>query len=232
MKTESSKIKILICDDLQNIIDYFSMIIQSDPALELVGTAHSANEAIALSEAKSPDIVLMDIQMENGEAGILATKQIKEKNPKIKVIIVTVHEEDALLFKAFSAGAEDYIIKTQPQETILQSIHDVYHNQLALRPEIAAKLREEFIRLQKKQSSLMYTINLVSHLTNAEFEILRMLYAGMSRREISKKRFVELTTINTQVAKILSKMECNSTKELLRTLKELNIFTYIDQIPK
>ena len=165
MSTEPTKIKIIICDDLQNIVDYFSMIIQQDPSLVLIGTARSAGEAVALAEAESPDIVLMDIQMENGEAGIQATKQIKQKNPKIKVIIVTVHEEDALLFKAYGAGAEDYIIKTQSPETILKSIHDVYHNQLSLRPEIAAKLREEFTRLQNSQSSLMYTLNLVSRLT-------------------------------------------------------------------
>ena len=223
----NQKTKIFICDDIKHIIDYFSMIIEKDDTLEVVGSATNAYDAVALINQTVPDIVLMDIQMESATAGIAATEQIKTAHPEIKVIIITVHEEDELLFQAYGAGAEEYILKTATPESILKSIHDVKNNVLSLRPEISYKLLREFSRLQKAQGSMLFTINVISKLTNAEIDIIKLLNAGYTRKEIAQKRYVELVTINSQISTLLKKFGCSTTKKLIKNLKELGIFSLL-----
>ena len=92
-------IKVFIADDAPEIRSYFQMIMKNEPDMEVVGTASSGKEAVEKVMKLCPDIVLMDIQMENRMAGIEAIEQIREINPNIKSIVLTIHEKDDFLFK-------------------------------------------------------------------------------------------------------------------------------------
>ena len=218
------KIKIIVVDDLKEIQNYFKMILNREADMEVIATASSGKESCKIILEKKPDIVLMDVQMETETAGIDAIEYIKQKESETKFIILTIHEEDEILFKAYAAGAVDYIVKDSSIVDILNSIRNTYNNNLAMRPEIASKIIAEFSRLKKEQNSLIYTLNIISKLTNTEFDILRDIYFGSSYKKIAQERCVEEVTIRTHINKILKKFNQKRIKDVVKILNDLNIF--------
>ena len=217
-----SKIGVLIADDAKEIADYFAGIIRNEADLEVVALASSGEEAVAKAQALNPHIVLMDIQMETKTAGLDAIKRIREFNPAIKAIILTIHSRDDLIFKAYTVGAMDYIIKTSPVEDILKSIRAAASNSLMLRPEIANKLMKESRRISENQSKMKEVLKVMMKISNTEFEIIRMAFDGYSYREIAEKRFVEETTIRSEIYRILKKFNKKKMKDVILLLKEIN----------
>ena len=217
-----SVIGVLIADDAKEIADYFAGIIRQEEDMKVLALAGSGEEAVAKAMALNPQIVLMDIQMETKTAGIDAIKQIREYNPAIKVIILTIHSRDDLIFKAYTAVAMDYIIKTSPVEDILKSIRAASSNSLLLRPEIANKIMEESQRISEKQSKIKEVLKVMMIISNTEFEIIRMAYDGYSYREMAERRFVEETTIRSEIYRILKKFNKRKMKDVILLLKEIN----------
>ena len=213
-----NRIRIIMADDNPEICSYFSDLLSRQEDMELVGTASSGAEAVKLSRRLTPDIVLMDIQMENRTVGIIASRQILSELPDTKVIILTILEDDELLFQAYCAGVIDYIIKTDASDQILTSIRNAYRNQLVLRPQYAEKIIDELKRVKEEQVSLLYSLNVLTKLSNSEFEVLKSLYQGMNARQISEDRFVSLGTVKTQIHSILKKFCMKSVSEVVRQL--------------
>ncbi len=213
-----NRIRIIMADDNPEICSYFSDLLSRQEDMELVGTASSGAEAVQLARRLQPDIVLMDIQMESRTAGITASRQILSELPDTKVIILTILEDDELLFQAYCAGVIDYIIKTDAANQILTSIRNAYRNQLVLRPQYAEKIIDELKRVKEEQVSLLYSLNVLTKLSNSEFEVLKSLYQGMNARQISEDRFVSLGTVKTQIHSILKKFGMKSVSEVVRQL--------------
>ncbi len=223
------KIKLLIVDDMADIREYFQMILSREPDIEVIGIATSGIEAIKKTKELNPDVILMDIQMETRTAGIDATRAIKYFDPYVKIIILTIHEEDEYIFQAYCAGVMDYIVKTDSILQILNSIRTVYANKLMLRPGVANKIIEEFTRMKTQQNSLIYVLNIVSKLTNSEYEILKSFFEGGTYKSISETRYVSISTIKSQVNSILKKFEMKSMKDVVKLLKQINFSEFIDR---
>ncbi|HPU63144.1 MAG TPA: response regulator transcription factor [Mobilitalea sp.] len=223
------KIKLLIVDDMEDIREYFKMILSREPDIEVIGLATSGIEAIQKAKELKPDVILMDIQMETRTAGIDATLIIKNNNPDTKIIILTIHEEDEYIFQAYCAGVMDYIVKTDSISQILNSIRTVYANKLMLRPGVANKIIEEFTRLKTQQSSLIYVLNILSKLTNSEYEILKSFYEGGTYKSIAEERYVSIATIKSQVNSILKKFEMKSMKDVIKLLKQINFSEFLNR---
>lgn len=217
-----NKIKVLIVDDNQEIREYFTTIFNHEEDIEVVATAATGHDAVKLSSELDIDIILMDIQMETRTAGIEAAEQILKVCPTKKIIILTILEDDNLLFQAYCAGVMDYIIKTDSITQILNSIRDVYNNQLILRPKYAEKIIDELVRVREQQKSLLFSLDILTKLSNSEFEVLKCLYSGMNTREISDARYVSIATIKTQIHSILAKFGMHNVKEVLKKLEEVN----------
>ena len=175
-----------------------------------------------------PDIILMDIQMETRIAGISASKQILREHPAMKIIILTILEDDDLLFQAYCAGVIDYIIKTDSISQILTSIRNAHQNQMILRPKYAEKIIQELKRVREEQSGLLYGLNILTMLSNSEFEVLKCLYQGMNARQISESRYVSQGTVKTQIHSILKKFNMKSVSEVVRHLKEIRFDRIIE----
>ena len=185
----------------------------------LWGVVGSGKQAIELCAELQPDIVLVDLQMTSETDGIFAISQITKMFADIKCIAFTIHEEDEYLFQAYAAGAIDYIIKTDSIIKVIKSIHDVYENKLAMRPDIAKKVLEEFSRLKNDRNSMINSLNLLSKLTNSELEILHALYYGSTYSQLARERFVEEVTIRTQITHILRKFGKRRMKEVFKPIK-------------
>lgn len=219
-----NKIKIAIVEDMIDIAEYLSLVLGNEADIEIVGVAHSGTKGVELVRQTVPDIVLMDIQMEYQYAGIEACEKIKAEFPATKVIVLTVNEDDEMIFKAFAVGASEYIVKSASVADIINSIHLVHENQLALRPAIASKILGEFSRIKTYQDSLIYTLNIVSKLTTSEFEVLMALSQGKTYHQVATERCVEDVTIRTQANKILKKFGEHSIKTVVKRMESLKIF--------
>ena len=224
-----NKIKLLIVDDMADIREYFQMILSREPDIEVIGMATSGIEAVQKTKELDPDVILMDVQMETRTAGIDATNAIKQVNPNVKIIILTIHEEDEYIFQAYCAGVMDYIVKTDSISQILNSIRTVHANKLMLRPGVANTIIEEFTRLKTQQNSVIYVLNIISKLTNSEYEILISFFEGGTYKSISETRYVSISTVKSQVNSILKKFEMKTIKEVIKLLKQINFSEFINQ---
>ena len=219
----SEKKKILIADDFQLLREDLTDLINRQHDMEVVGTASSGKEIVNLAKTTPYDLILMDIEMETMNAGIVATEQIRDENPQAEVIFLTAHETKEMIVTAMGAGALDYIVKGCDEEEML------YHIRFALsgNPIMANKIHEtvmqEYARLQKSERSLLFFINNISKLTSAERELIKLLLQGYKVNEIAGIRCVESSTIKTQIKGLLRKFGCSRTKEIVQIIRELNI---------
>lgn len=218
------KIKVAICDDLEYLCKYFKNEINAIDDMECVDFALNSSQCIEMVTKEKPDILLLDIQMETNDAGINVIPKVIEASPDTKIIILTIHESDEFIFKALTLGAIDYMIKTTPLEEILASIRDVYYNTKSLSPKIAQKILHHCETISNQNQSILYMFNLLRTLTTAEFEVLSDFYAGLTYKEISKKRVVEESTLRSQATKIIKKFNAPNMKTLIKNLHESSVF--------
>ena len=225
-------IRILLADDNPEIRGYFSHILSREPDFEIVGEADSGELCVQLAGDCRPDIILMDIQMETETAGIDATRIIHETLPECKIIILTIHSDDEMLFRAYSSGAMDFIVKTDSIAKIVSSIQNVYRNQMQLRSDVAAKIVAEFQRIKNEQASLLDILEILTKMTNSEFEVLCCIYNGDSYREVAKTRFVSEATIKSQINSILRKFGMRRMKDVIAVLNKVDFARLVTMMQK
>ena len=160
------------------------------PEIELTGSLSSGTEAVSAALASPPDIILIDIEMETKDAGIRASREILASLPDIKIIILTVYEDDELIFSAFQLGVCDYMLKNSSNEEIISGIKAAYEGRSPIRPEIAGKIRSEFKRVKTYETSFLYMLNLLASLTVTELDTLYLLSSGHTRADICAIRHV------------------------------------------
>lgn len=190
----------------------------------------TGREAIEMTRKHHPDVILMDIEMETKTAGLDAARQILREFPKTKIIILTVYEDDTLVFQAFELGVCDYLLKNAKPAEIIRSICDAYRNLSPIRPVIAEKIRREFQRIKKKENLLSHYLQILSQLTPTEIDILNLIYKGYNRTDICEIRCVELSTVKSQIHSILRKFNQTSMNEVIRQLKQEDAFEYVQTI--
>jgi len=223
-------IKTLVAEDIEPVLKRYCSILETDPQIVVVGEAKNGYEAVMQTALKRPDVILMDIEMEDKEAGIRASREILRQFPDIKIIILTVYEEDELVFSAFQNGVVDYILKNAHPNDIITGVKDAYYNRSPIRPLIAEKIRREFQRIKTGEDSFLYNLHILSQLTHTEVDILDLLEKGNTRREICEIRHVELSTIKSQIHSILKKMEKETIQEVIENLRSTQFFDTLRSI--
>jgi DNA-binding NarL/FixJ family response regulator len=194
-------LRILIADDhplfRHGIREFLNLISE----LEVVGEATSGEEAIVQAEALHPDVILMDVNMP-GVNGIEATRQILRDSPHIRVLVVTMFEDDSTVFAAMRAGARGYILKDAEKENILRAIQAVANGEAIFSPTIATRLMDFFTT---QASTLPKEI--FPSLTEREREILQLIARGRSNAEIARELSLSPKTVYNYVSNILSKLQ-------------------------
>ena len=222
-----SKIRLAICDDMNPYCHYLERSFKKEKDIEVVGIANSAKECAEMVKKVMPDVLLLDVQMERIDSGIEVIPQILKSSPETKIIILTVHYEESLVFKALTSGAVDYAIKSSSDEELTELVRNVCSNRPTLNSKTIQAIINEGARIKQQNSSLMYMINTIAKLTKSEFNILYDLHLGLSYKDIAKKRFVEEITIRSQVSRILKKFDESNIKEVVESLDELQFFDNI-----
>ena len=171
--------------------------------MEVVGQAANGLEAIELARRLKPELVLMDVGMAPCN-GLEATRVIKTELPEVKVIIVTVSEDDHDLFEAVKSGAEGYLLKGMSEEELSSSLEKISRGEPALSPALAARILDEFARLGREAATRSASPE--GGLTDREREVLRLVAAGATNREIGTTLFISENTVSFHVKNILAKL--------------------------
>ena len=161
------KIRILIADDFELLREDLASVIRQ-PDMEVVGCAASGKEIVELSAQVEYDLILMDIEMESMNAGIVATERIREQKPHANVIFLTAHETREMIVTAMGAGAADYLVKGCPDEELLTHIRCAYEGHPIMQSMIHETIMQEYVRLQRSERSLLFFINNISKLTGTD----------------------------------------------------------------
>ena len=190
-------IRIGITDDHEmvrlGLVSYF----MTEPNIEVVGEARNGKESIELAKVHKPDVMLMDLLMDNGN-GIEATKEIMEFHPSCKILILTSYYDEEQVFPALEAGAFGYLLKTLPAYKISEAVQDAMNGQATIAPKVTELMMK---KLRPKQRLLH------DDLTEREMDVLKCLGDGLSNQEIGEKLFIGIKTVKTHVSNILAKLE-------------------------
>ncbi|HNX61253.1 MAG TPA: response regulator transcription factor [Candidatus Limiplasma sp.] len=220
-------INVLIAEDMPALLRKYKRELDKESDIHVVAAVQSGYEAVMQSALLHPDIVLMDIEMETRTAGLEASTQILNQLPGVKIVILTVYEDDESVFKAFQLGVSDYVLKNSDHNELVACIRDAYFGRSPIRPVIAEKIRREFQRVKTSEQSLLYYLQIVSQLTPAELDILTLLHKGYSRQAICDLRCIVPSTVKTHIHNVLRKFNMDTAAEVIGQLDALHIFEYL-----
>ncbi|QNK60285.1 MULTISPECIES: response regulator [Paenibacillus] len=217
-------IKVAVAEDHDILRQDFSEMIENQPGLEWVGAAATGNEAVELAQRQEPDIMLMDIEMETHQDGIEAANRLSLLRPNIGIIFLTVHEDEETIYKAYTlSNARDYLVKSAEHDEIIRCIESAYTEQQHGSSSMSSKLKSEFSRLKQTESKLIRFMGILSQLTQAEREIIKLLLAENKVEHIARIRMVETVTIKSQINTLLKKFGMKRTREIVGLIHELNV---------
>ncbi len=208
-------IRILIADDHSLIRAGLRTILSAQPDLEIVGEAADGNEALRLANELQPDIVLTDLSMPGPVGGgIAVARRLKETSPAIRVLILTVHEDETLLREAIRAGAAGYIVKRAPDTELVSAIQAACRGDLYVHPSMTRMLFKD-AAMPPVSESLP-----TESLTPREIEVLRLLAKGYTNRQIADVLFLSMRTVEGHRASLMSKLNLHSRVELTSYAEE------------
>jgi len=210
-------LRVLVVDDHALFREGIVGILNAQSGIQVVGQAGDGLEASVMAHDLRPDIVLMDITMP-GTNGIEATRIIKEDLPATRVIMLTVREEDDLLFEAIRAGADGYLLKTIRGQQLVELLRSTQQGEAAITPQLATRMMEEFRRLARVTPPLTSSADAesINSLTTREREVLALIARGASDREIASELTVSLYTVKAHVRSLLQKLQVASRQEAAR----------------
>lgn len=198
---DAEKIRVLIADDHPLFRDGIHGLLDSVPDTEVVGEATSGEEAITLAEKLQPDIILMDIKMP-GINGLQAMREILQTSPHIRILIVSMLEDDDSVFAAMRAGARGYLPKGANQTEMLRAIRAVSNGEAIFGPSIAQRLIGFFSTSRPSVQARIFP-----ELTERESEVLALIAQGRTNEDIAGQLVLSLKTVRNHVSNIFSKLQ-------------------------
>ena len=206
---ETTEITVLLADDHEVVREGLRLALLRSAHIRVVGEAADGASAVALTERRRPDVVIMDLRMPDMD-GLEATEKLLELVPNTGVLIFTAYGERSLLQRGLESGARGYILKEAPHETLLRAIEKVAAGETFVDPGLMA----EFVSAQGQADVL----------TPREREILQLLADGMSNADVAAKLFISQETVKSHVRHILAKLEADTrTQAVAIALREAMI---------
>jgi DNA-binding NarL/FixJ family response regulator len=196
-------IRVAVVDDQALMRDGFTLILEAQPDLEVVGDADNGRSGVDLCRRTRPDVVLMDIRMPVMD-GIEATRLISsDETLDTKVLVLTTFDLDEYVYAALRAGASGYLLKDTPAKELVAAVRVIAQGEALLSPSVTRRLIEEFARQPEPET---VTISLPDDLTDREREALELLAQGLSNREIATRMYISEATAKTHVSRLLTKL--------------------------
>jgi len=216
----AAPIRILLVDDQRLMREGLRMLLELEPDLQVVGEATDGAAALAEYARLTPDVVLMDIRMP-GMDGVEATRRIRQRWPEARILILTTFDEDAYVFDGLRAGALGYLLKDISGHDLAQAVRTVAAGGALIQPSVAARVVAEFARLAAPARPAAE--RLPEPLSEREQEILALVAAGLTNREIADRLALAEGTVKNYVTVILGKIGARDRTQAALRARELGL---------
>ncbi|BDA70519.1 two-component transcriptional regulator, LuxR family [Calothrix sp. PCC 7716] len=194
-------IKLLLVDDQALFLQGLTDLLLAEPDFEVVGQAQDGQIAIELAQTLQPDVILMDVRMPQTD-GVVATRQIHQRYPWIRILVLTTFENDEYVYQSLQAGALGYLLKRTPSEQIAAAIRSVNQGYSQLGPTIAPKV---FAQL-KPTVTPSSEPECLTHLSRRQLEVLRLVGQGKNNQEIARTLYITEGTVKGYINQILREL--------------------------
>ena len=195
-------IRVFICDDQWIVCEGLEAILSTDPDIQVVGLADDGYQALERIPEARPDVVLMDLKMP-GMNGIQATQKLKTEHPDIKVLVLTTYGEDEWVMDAIRSGADGYMLKGTPRESLIAAVKGTAQGGTHVDPAVAGGLFKQVASVGAPPSNA----EIADALSQREMEVLKLLARGLSNSDIARRLYLSEGTVRNYVSAILSKLD-------------------------
>jgi two-component system nitrate/nitrite response regulator NarL len=201
------KIKVLIADDHYLFIRGIESILMEDESLQVIGKAYNGKEAYEMAKQLKPDIILLDVNMPVLD-GLQALKIIIKEMPKVKVLMLTVNDNDGQLLDALKSGAKGYLLKDLLPNELLTFVHMVYRGESVISGHMAGKIIGNLFKTESEPKKL--EVKKLDVLTRREKEILTEVMKGLTNRQIAQFLCISENTVKNHMRNIMEKLRINN----------------------
>jgi DNA-binding NarL/FixJ family response regulator len=201
-----SGVRVLLADDHTIVRKGLRSLLDDEPDVRVIGEAKDGREAVAEAERLLPDIILMDITMP-GLNGLEATRQVKERLPGVKVLVLTMHANDEYIFHILQSGASGYVLKQAAPAELVSAIEAVDRGDSYLSPGVARKVIDQYGRRGE-------VVDSYDRLTAREREVLQLIAEGNTNRGIAGMLHISVKTVETHRGNLMEKLDIRTTAEL------------------
>lgn len=227
----AKKIRIISADDHQLTREGLKRIINMEDDMEVIADCGDGIQVLELCNIHHPDVVLMDINMPV-ENGVVATERMRELFPAVKVIILSIHDDESYVFETLRKGASGYLLKDLESEVLIQAIRAVVAGHAYIHPKVTGKLINQLRRMTyleetgkltsmpTKETDVKFIATEDNPLTRREAEVLRLMAEGKSNKAIGEYLYISEKTVKNHVSSILQKMEVDDrTQAVINSIK-------------
>lgn len=205
--------KILLVDDHVLFREGVASLLDTQPDMTVLGESASAKKAVVKARELKPDIILMDISLPDG-TGIEAARQILAEQPEIKIVFLTVHEDDERLFEAIKCGGRGYLLKNMRTSELLDLLRGLERGEAAISRQMASRIMAEFaqMRTQLEHAPADISDSEIT-LTTREIDVITLVTNGASNKEIADQLVVAESTVKNHMSNILNKLHLKNRRE-------------------
>ncbi|MEM6359879.1 MAG: response regulator transcription factor [Bacteroidota bacterium] len=217
----SETINIILADDHELVRNGLRLLLETEQHIQVIGEAADGEETVALAGKLKPHVAIVDIRMPKLN-GIQATQQLKAKFPLTKVLVLTMHEDEEYITQSVDSGADGYLLKDTGKEEFLKAIHTVHSGQKYFSGDISSILVERYLSAKNVPAAVSPSEleDKDYGLTKREKQLLRMIYEGVSNKDIADQLDKSIRTVETHRFNIMKKLEVNNIAELLRKIDQ------------
>ncbi|MSU64423.1 MAG: response regulator transcription factor [Pedosphaera sp.] len=218
--------KIVLVDDHHLLRDGLKMVLRRDPGMEVVGEASNLVEALECVRRVKPDLVLMDVHLPDGN-GISIVRSILNEVPQARILMLSGDSDLAHVHEAMKAGVSGYLLKEDTnQEVILTAVRSVLNNNTYLSPTVTTALVEN---LRANRPAVAPTAQ--RPLSKLEIEVLQLIAEGLRNKEMAIRMGVSVKSVETYRARLMKKVNCASTAELVRYALREGLMSWVSDLP-
>jgi two-component system response regulator NreC len=203
-------VRVLLCDDHTLFREGIKAILKDELSIEIVGEAENGRQAVAQARQLHPDIVLMDIAMPD-LSGVEATHRILQANPKTKVLILTMYEEEEVITRCLDAGASGYVLKDAPRAHLIHAVDVVSRGGQYLSSRALKKVVKQYVKVAKSAAVTRY-----ERLSDREREVLKLLADGLTLKEIAVRLVLSVKTVDAHKTNLMRKLDLHDRSELVK----------------
>ena len=215
-------LSVLLVEDHAIVRQGIKALLAEEPDIVVVGEAGDGGQALALVQELRPDIVLMDLSLP-GVGGIEATRQVRERFPETRVVVLSMHESEEYVYRALRAGASAYVVKQSTSTELALALRAVAAGSTFLSPAISDILIDDYVHRVEAQGRDQEALDV---LTPREREVLHLIAQGYNNRQIAERLHISIKTVETHRGNMMSKLDVHDRAGLVRFAMESGLITF------